>query len=210
MKSFNLENKSRGYSKELTNEKITPYLPGRNLVDITGIIKKNKKLISKAREEMDKLVKLSNEAVYLHLLDNKQLVTVDKYESKNYVKLSCETGLPFPLYATAPGKVVLAHIDESSLDDYLEEELIAYTEYTITNKEELKFELKKVKENGCAISFGELEVGVLSISAPLFKDGKIRGAISVAGPEYRVYKQQGEYLIALLKATSRLNNYINK
>ncbi|MFN2363745.1 MAG: IclR family transcriptional regulator [Halarsenatibacteraceae bacterium] len=210
MKSFNLENKSRSYRNGSSNEKITPYLPGRNLVDITGIIKKNNDLISKAREEMDKLVKLSNEAVYLHLLENEQLVTVDKYESKNYVKLSCETGLPFPLYATAPGKVVLAYIDESNLDNYLEEKLTAYTEHTIIDKEELKSELKEVKENGCAISFGELEVGVLSISVPIFENGEIRGAISIAGPEYRVYQQQGEYLIALLKAANRINKMLNK
>lgn len=210
MKSYNLENKSRGCRNEASNEKITPYLPGRNLVDITGIIKKNSNLILKAREEMDKLVKMSNEAVYLHLLENNQLVTVDKYESNNYVKLSCETGLPFPFYATAPGKVVLAYIDESNLDNFLDEELTAYTEHTIIDKEELKSEFKKVKENGCAISFGELEVGVLSISAPLFENGEIRGAISIAGPEYRVYKRQGEYLIALLKATNNLNKMINK
>lgn len=210
MKSFNLKNQSSGYSRELPNEEIAPYLPGRNLVDITGIIKKNEKLILIAREEMDKLVKLSNEAVYLHLLENKQLVTVDKYESKNYIKLSCETGLPFPLYATAPGKVILANIDEANLDDYLDEELTAYTEHTITNKEELKAEFEKIKENGCAISFGELEVGVLSISAPIFKNGKIKGAISIAGPEYRVYKHQGQYLIALLKATKKINKKINK
>ncbi len=205
MKSFNLENKSRSSRNQASNEEIESYLPGRNLVDITGIIKKNENLISAAREEMDQLVELSNEAVYLHLLENKQLVTVDKYESTNYVKLSCETGLPFPLYATAPGKVILAYIDESELDEYLEEELTAYTKNTIVDKEELKADLEIVKDNNCAISHGELEVGVLSISVPLFEDGMIKGAISIAGPEYRVYERQGEYLVALLESSNKVN-----
>ena len=205
MKSFNLENKSRSSRNQASNEEIESYLPGRNLVDITGIIKKNENLIFAAREEMDQLVELSNEAVYLHLLENKQLVTVDKYESTNYVKLSCETGLPFPLYATAPGKVILAYIDESELDEYLEEELTAYTKNTIVDKEELKADLEIVKDNNCAISHGELEVGVLSISVPLFEDGMIKGAISIAGPEYRVYERQGEYLVALLESSNKVN-----
>lgn len=205
MKSFNLENKSRSSRNQASNEEIESYLPGRNLVDITGIIKKNENLISAAREEMDQLVELSNEAVYLHLLENKQLVTVDKYESTNYVKLSCETGLPFPLYATAPGKVILAYIDESELDEYLDEELTAYTKNTIVDKEELKADLEIVKDNNCAISHGELEVGVLSISVPLFEDGMIKGAISIAGPEYRVYERQGEYLVALLESSNKVN-----
>ncbi len=205
MKSFNLENKSRSSRNQASNEEIESYLPGRNLVDITGIIKKNENLIFAAREEMDQLVELSNEAVYLHLLENKQLVTVDKYESTNYVKLSCETGLPFPLYATAPGKVILAYIDESELDEYLEEELTAYTKNTIVDKEELKADLEIVKDNSCAISHGELEVGVLSISVPLFEDGMIKGAISIAGPEYRVYERQGEYLVALLESSNKVN-----
>lgn len=209
MKSFNFENKSRDSRKELSDENIAPYLPGRNLVDITGIIKKNKKLITVSRKEMDHLVKLSNEAVYLHLLENKQLVTVDKYESTNYIKLSCETGLPFPLYATAPGKVILAYIDESSLDDYLDEELTAYTKNTIIDKDRLKAELKKVKENGCATSYGELEAGVLSISVPVFEKKEIKGAISIAGPEYRVYERQGEYLTALLESVERINQELN-
>jgi len=205
MKSFNLENKSRSSRNQASNEEIESYLPGRNLVDITGIIKKNENLIFAAREEMDQLVELSNEAVYLHLLENKQLVTVDKYESTNYVKLSCETGLPFPLYATAPGKVILAYIDESELDEYLDEELTAYTKNTIVDKEELKADLEIVKDNSCAISHGELEVGVLSISVPLFEDGMIKGAISIAGPEYRVYERQGEYLVALLESSNKVN-----
>ncbi len=205
MKSFNLENKSRSSRNQASNEEIESYLPGRNLVDITGIIKKNENLIFAAREEMDQLVELSNEAVYLHLLENKQLVTVDKYESTNYVKLSCETGLPFPLYATAPGKVILAYIDESELDEYLDEELTAYTKNTIVDKEELKADLEIVKDNNCAISHGELEVGVLSISVPLFEDGMIKGAISIAGPEYRVYERQGEYLVALLESSNKVN-----
>lgn len=210
MKSFNLENKSRVSRKELSNQEVGPYLKGRNLVDITGIIKKNQKIISIARGEMEKLVELSNEAVYLHLLEGEKLVTVDKYESSNYIKLSSETGLPVPLYATAPGKVVLAHIDESSLDEYLDDEMMVYTENTIVNKEELKVELKKVKENGCAISHGELEDGVLSLSAPLLEKGKIKGAISIAGPEYRAYKRQGEYLTTLLEATNKINKMIKK
>lgn len=210
MKSSNLENKSRLFSNELTNEQLKPYLKRRSLVDITGIIKKNKNLISIAREEMEKLVKLSNEAVNLHLLENEQLVTVDKYESTNYIKLSSETGLPVPLYATAPGKVILAHIDEISLEEYLDDEMMVYTENTIVNKDELKDEIKKVKENGCAISRGELEIGVLSLSSPLFEKGKIKGAISIAGPEYRVYNRQGEYLTALLEATNKINKMIKK
>lgn len=206
MKSFNPENEIRSCKSNRSNENIEPYLPGRNLVDITGIIKKNEELILLAREEMDQLVALSNEAIYLHLLEDKQLVTVDKYESKNYIKLSCETGLPFPLYATAPGKVILAFINQSNLDEYLDEELTAYTGNTIVDKKELKNDLQKVKENNCAISHGELEAGVLSISVPLFEEGKIRGAISIAGPEFRVYKRQGEYLTSLLEAANRINN----
>lgn len=93
-------------------------------------------------------------------------------------------GKRVPLYATAAGKVVLAHdeaIDPQDLD------LVQLTPQTITEYDELRAELAAIRERKYAFNREEQIVGVHAVGAPVFdSDGSVLGAYSVAGPANRL------------------------
>jgi len=63
-----------------------------------------------------------------------------------------------PLHATSSGQVLLAHVAETDRDALLDKPLHRYTPRTVTNPAELAAELDRVRKDGFATSFEQLEV----------------------------------------------------
>jgi IclR family transcriptional regulator, KDG regulon repressor len=104
------------------------------------------------------------------------------------VGMFARIGAHAPLHATGVGKCILAHYDEEELDRYIQETgLEAYTDYTITDSEQLREELVSVRERGYAIDNREYDVGVRCVSSPIRdRRGNIVAALSVSGSSGRV------------------------
>jgi DNA-binding IclR family transcriptional regulator len=61
------------------------------------------------------------------------------------------------------------------------------TAATITDPEELRREIRRIRRRGYSIDNVENEDGVRCAGAPVFDhEGRIAGAISIAGPTYRM------------------------
>ena len=69
------------------------------------------------------------------------------------------------------------------MEKVIENGLVPYKPNTITNPDELRKELEKVRQQGFAVSTEELTEGTRSIAAPI-RDytGKVVCAITVVGP----------------------------
>jgi DNA-binding IclR family transcriptional regulator len=82
---------------------------------------------------------------------------------------------------------MLAHQEESLIEQVIEKGLEKYTVNTITDPDDFRAILKTVKEQGYAISIEELREGVASLAAPI-RDytGKVVYAVSVIGPIHRM------------------------
>jgi IclR family transcriptional regulator, pca regulon regulatory protein len=96
-------------------------------------------------------------------------------------------GTRFPAYATSLGRVILAHTEPEALDAYLAStELVPLTARTITDPQELRAELARVREQGWALVDQELEDGLRSVAAPL-RDGagRVVAAVNVSAPVRR-------------------------
>ncbi|MFE4707899.1 IclR family transcriptional regulator C-terminal domain-containing protein [Peribacillus simplex] len=77
------------------------------------------------------------------------------------------------------GKLLFAYRPENRLDHYFKQaELQAFTEKTNTNEAKIREELKVIRENGWALSHYQLELGLISVAAPV-RD--IRGEIVGGG-----------------------------
>ena len=76
------------------------------------------------------------------------------------------------LHATAVGKVLLAHLRESRLAEFLRKHptLAQHTINTITVSESLVTHLKKVREEGYALDDEENQIGIRCLAVPLFYD----------------------------------------
>lgn len=166
----------------------------------------NLDLRSVARPFLEELVDKVNETTNLAILDGSEVVYIDQVESTNIVivKMFARVGSRGPAHCTGSGKVLLSGLSDSELARVVEGmELVSFTENTITDKEKLLKEIKKVRELGYAIDDVERDEGVRCVAAPVYNhENRIVAAISVSGPITRINEETIEHFIPLVKETA--------
>lgn len=157
-----------------------------------GILEMASKLVSKldirnqSRSLLEELMRETGECVYLAVLSGDEIIYIDKVENNRAFTINTEIGCRAPAHATALGKVLLANLPEHELEGYLTRasfsRLPRFTANTITSVDELRIELKKIKEKGYAYDDQELEEGLRCLAVPVRNHlGNTVAAISIAG-----------------------------
>ena len=91
---------------------------------------------------LQKFWKKFGESTYLGVLHGDEVLYLAHFDSTQKVRVAGVVGGCYPLYCTAPGKVLLAYSGEEYTDKYLATyTLQSYTRTTITEREALKAEL---------------------------------------------------------------------
>jgi DNA-binding IclR family transcriptional regulator len=128
-----------------------------------------------------------NETINLGFFNGEEVLTIDKIDSTEILRMDAGIGGSEPAYCTSLGKAILAYLPENELEEYLKSiELTPNTPNTVTSKEKLKEELMLIREDGYAIDDEELSIGLRCIGAPVFnRSGKALYAISISGPSIR-------------------------
>ncbi len=140
-----------------------------------------------AQPHLERLAAAVGESSSLSLLDGDDVVYLARVPTKRIMTILISVGTRFPAYATAMGRVLLAHAEPSWLDDYLARvELLALTERTVTDREQLRQILEGVRYDGFALVDQELESGLRSIAAPI-RDGhgEVVAAMNISAPVTR-------------------------
>ncbi|SEP01098.1 transcriptional regulator, IclR family [Halogranum amylolyticum] len=99
-----------------------------------------------------------------------------------------QVGRYFGIHSSACGKAALAEFSEKRINDFVEQtKLPAYTDNTITDKDELLSELETIREQGYAVNTQEelegLRAVAIAINGP---DGSLFGTLDISGPPYRL------------------------
>jgi DNA-binding IclR family transcriptional regulator len=111
-------------------------------------------------------------------------ICLHQIESDAALRVTLEPGEMSPLYAGAPGRVLLAFAPSEVLDEVLAQDLVRITDATPTESE-LRASLGGIVMTGMATSEGELVEGSVAMAAPVFREDGIVGAIAVIGPAFR-------------------------
>ena len=145
-------------------------------------------LLGIARHYMEKLVTDYSETVHLVVPDQCSILYIHKIESPHSMRICSRVGERLPLYCTAVGKAILAHMDERERAEIISAiSFHPYTPHTIGDRGALLQELAKIKAVGFAVDHEELEKGLTCVAAPVFDgNGKPGAALSVAGPTVRM------------------------
>ena len=145
-------------------------------------------LLSVSRPFTQVLAEELNEVVHLVIRDNESIVYIDKIEADNTITMASRIGKRMPLYCTSVGKAMLAHMTDEEVEKaWNRSNIVKYTENTITDFNDFKKELQKIREQGYAVDNEENEFGVRCIGAVILnRFGEIEGAISVSGPTMRL------------------------
>jgi DNA-binding IclR family transcriptional regulator len=99
--------------------------------------------------------------------------------------VSYERGRPMSLFRGAASKVILAHIERRRLRRYFDEFATDITKAGLGKTwSEFKASLRRIRTTNISITAGELDVGRVGISAPIFSsDGEILGSLSLVVSE---------------------------
>ena len=133
---------------------------------------------------MQELSDRAGERVYLGIPGGWEVFYLDStypYQSPNLIRRVL--GMKTPMHCTGLGKAILSNMPEEQRNQFLEtQKLTAFTDATITGKEELRRELKSTRLRGYAIDHMEHEFGIKCIALPIFdKDRNIYASMSVSG-----------------------------
>lgn len=155
---------------------------------------------------LKKISKNTNESVFLTKLVNDEGLTLAAVESDSKIRYSVSVGSRAPLYVGASYRSILAHMPEEFIDDYLNRELIKYTDNTMTSPEQIKKDLNIILKNGYAISKGEYTEDVTAVAIPIFHRNEIFGSLTVSGPTHRIQDEQINLFIHELRKAEKILN----
>ncbi|GAA0339077.1 IclR family transcriptional regulator [Oceanobacillus oncorhynchi subsp. oncorhynchi] len=182
---------------------------GSALIELGFLARKQFTIQDFAKDAMQLIAEQTKESVYLNiLLDDGNALLLDSIDSVHKLRIVEPVGLKLPLHIGGTRRVILAHLDEVIREKYMEEvQLEKRTAYTLGDKEKLKKELEKIREQGYAISFGETTEGTAGISVPIFGWDGVEASLSIATPDVRLSKERVPEFASLLK---KYSNEISK
>lgn len=150
---------------------------------------------------MDELARQSRETVLLTRLFGSSAVCVERIEGPQTVRISFEIGQVQPLHGGASSKILLAYVDEDKWDQYLSLPLERFTEYTITDVDMLKEQLRQIRRQGYCVSESEVDLGARSVAVPIKSTRRrVIAGLSIAGPTFRMDDAKVDNYLALLRS----------
>lgn len=162
---------------------------GRRILELALLARRGFGLSEVAVPIMRRLSEDIGETVLLTRLAGSAAVCLEREEqASSRMRISYERGQVLPLNAGASAFVLLAWLDEATLDRLLDTIVLTpFTPSTLTTREALRSRLGETATQGYGISRGELDLDVLGIAAPIFgSDSSVVAAISVAAVASRV------------------------
>ncbi|MBN2420099.1 MAG: IclR family transcriptional regulator [Deltaproteobacteria bacterium] len=168
-------------------------LAGRYVADF-DIIKASQPFIRNVIAE-------TNESCGLAVITGQKVTIVWREETREPLKWDFKIGDQNPIYSSAHGKAILAFYSQDEIDKYLSSvELVRITEKTITDKEAIKSDLERVRENGIAFSREENFIGITSIAVPVFNNLKqVVGSLGSPVPSQRLSPEKEKLISKALK-----------
>ncbi len=143
------------------------------------------------REKASHFLRAANlqteETVNLTVLDRLSVVYLMRYPGFNQISVDLSIGSKLPAFCTAPGRAMLAFMEDSEASWILQKsDIKAYTPYTVTDQAKITAMFEDIRRDGYFISDQEAFVGDISVAAPIFNfAGRVIGAVNIAVPTPR-------------------------
>src|SRR5260221_3257757 len=163
-------------------------------------------LQSESRRYLKEMAHVCNEAVSLAVPGAGGVVCLERFDSpRTMITVRTPVGALFPAHCSAAGKAVLAYLSERDVDAIVSRRgLTRYTVNTHTQMDELKSDLRRIRQRGYALDEQELERGLNGIAAPVFlQDARVIGAVGIAGPTQRFQGKDLAEKVELVKSAAR-------
>lgn len=153
-------------------------------------ILKSASLIRLAHPVMEELARKHDEAIYMTVMNNDEVLFLDMVDSFQQIKATDLVGKRFPFFTNAAGKAIKA----MSSTDVIERLGKRRTSMPgIPDLKKLESELRDIRQCGVAVDFGGLGEGVCAVAVAI-RDyaGKVVGALTMLAPSFRMLQERLE------------------
>jgi len=147
----------------------------------------------------------------LFILEMGELVLVNRIQPINeaYTVTTFATYIQ-PLYCSASGKLLLAHMDDTHLSNYLSvNPLRPRTEKTICSQEALMAAIEAIRTQGYGLENEELGQGIYGLSVPIYNEKhQFFATVSASGLVFQVKPKQAEIVQELKVLAADISSQI--
>jgi len=151
-------------------------------------ILKSASLIRLAHPVLEELVKKHDEAMYITVMNNDEVLFLDMVDSFQQIKTVTLVGQRFPFFTNAAGKAIKAMSSADILERMGKRQA---GKYGIPDIKKLESELQDIRQKGVAVDFGGLGEGICAVAVAI-KDyaGKVVGALTMLAPSFRMLQER--------------------
>lgn len=163
-----------------------------------------------AQPHLEKLSSAVGESSSVSILDSSDVVYVSRVQVRRIMTVGITIGTRFPAHTTSMGRVLLAGLSSSDLDDYfahtpLEVEGAAFR---VPDEETLRQRIDAVARKGYALVDQELEPGLRSLAAPIRDaEGRVVAAVNLSthAMRYSIEQLEADFLPRLLSTADSIS-----
>lgn len=162
---------------------------------------------SAAAEELHRLAEATGETVHLAVLDETEVVYIDKVESTQRIRMYSAIGKRGPLHCTGVGKAMAAFLKPQHISRLITQlPFQGFTAATITDRTEFLQHLQEIHRVGYAQDLEEHEAGIRCVAAPIFDyRSDVIASVSVTAPSIRfTLERMGEFAPAVTRAAHEI------
>jgi len=178
---------------------------GYEILALAEIARSTGGLVEQALPVMRELSQRFNETAAISVRSGDFRVDLDQVVGQQPVRRVIPTGIEKPLYAGAASRVLLSGLGPEELDDYLARvPLTRLASRTITDPEQLKATLERIRRDGYAVSLKEQsEASGGGVVAPVYgARGEVVAALGISVPQFRFTPALRAQLIPAVKAAA--------
>jgi DNA-binding IclR family transcriptional regulator len=180
------------------------YRLGPRLLKLGAMSLQEPSLRDAAHPALERLAAATGESAQLYVTSIEGRLCVDAVESSSELRTFVPIGVELPLWAGSAGKVFLASMPPERAEAHILRAR-ALTSATPTG-DRLRRQLAGIRRHGWAMSAGERQAGVGSVSAPVRGSrGATIAAVSISGPTSRLGRADAKrYAPAVVAAAAEI------
>ena len=154
-----------------------------------GILENSLDVMHTLRDEV-------NETVMIGTLLGSQIVIIEQLAPFQFIRFEAEVGRRVPVYASAPGKAILAFLPAEEQKLLLSQiTFTRYTDKTIPSKSAMLKELALIRKRGYAVDEGEEVAEAHCVGSPILDyRGFPIAALWVVGPDFRLTADKFDHI----------------
>nr|MBC9201783.1 IclR family transcriptional regulator [Paenibacillus sp. PL91] len=155
---------------------------GMRILDLARSLSQqmHREIVPLALPVMEELTQVTNETSLLFIRSGASATSIQTVRSKALIQYSAENGRMLPLYLGASCKAILAYESEKTIQNVLDKWA------PNLSKDSLLQQLHRIREQGYALTQGEIDPDAFAVGAPVFDSrGMLVASLSIAGPKYR-------------------------